>query len=272
MKAMAMSPHDRFDTARDMARALEAAVPLVPVAEIGEWVESIGALHLSTRAQTISRIENDSSAHVEAVLPQGPVPSSPRPLDAPGPPPAATSSSVSAISSSGVSSAQSVSSSGVSGAQTGAALAGSDASAVSAATGQSAVVVQARFQPRRVLAVAGAGLALLFFVAILVRALAGHGDASVENKASEQPSAVPYAAASPSPEVSSTLVAQPPPVPSLEPAPVPPPTSSEKAPPTPRPSAPLTPSPPLAEPGLSHARPPPPSKAHLLDGVLDSRK
>jgi serine/threonine protein kinase len=274
MKAMAMSPHDRYETARDMARALEAAVPLVPVAEIGEWVESIGALHLSTRAQTISRIENDSSAHVEAVLPQGPAPSSRRSLDAPGPPPGGTASSVSAVSSSGVSSAQSVSSSGVSGAQTGAALAGSDGSAVSAATGQSAVVMQARFQPRRVLAVAGAGLALLFFVAILVRALAGHGDASVEGKASEQPSAVPYAAGSPSPEVSSTLVTQPPPVPFPEPAPVPPPTSTEKALPTltPRPSAPVTPSPPPAEPGLSHARPPPPSRAHLLDGVLDSRK
>jgi serine/threonine-protein kinase len=68
MRALAADAQARFPTAREMAKALDQAVPLVAPAEIGEWVESTGADHLARRAQTVSRIEADSSANLQGPL------------------------------------------------------------------------------------------------------------------------------------------------------------------------------------------------------------
>jgi len=60
LRALSRSPADRFESAREMARALEAVVPLVAVAEIGEWVEGLAASMLGPRAKVVARIEAES--------------------------------------------------------------------------------------------------------------------------------------------------------------------------------------------------------------------
>jgi serine/threonine-protein kinase len=75
MCALSRSPDARFPDAREMARALESVVPLVPTAEIGEWVETIGHEHLTKRSLAVARIEGDSStSNVQslAAVPPGP--------------------------------------------------------------------------------------------------------------------------------------------------------------------------------------------------------
>jgi serine/threonine protein kinase len=322
LKSLAMSPHDRYETARDMARALEVAVQLVPVSEIGEWVEKIGADHLSTRAQTISRIESDSSAGMDRIPDPPPAPTSGRSLDMlrpalPGSGPNVSGSGVSSpglssagvsssglssagvsssgVSSSGVSSAgvsgsgvssAGVSSSGVSNAgvsspsvsgssvimQPAAAMEPSDRTEVSGTSSLHSAVVPTRFPPRTVVVLAGAGLGLIFLIATIARLLSGHPTADAEQTtATTSPSADTLPSATVGPAVAVSVA---PPAPSDLPgkgvpiAPKPPPTA-------PRPAVPpsvLAPWPAAADPGVSHGRPPQPSRAHPLDGVLDSRK
>ncbi len=75
LRAVAGSPDARFPDAREMARALDGVVALVPTAEIGEWVEAIGAEQLTARSRTVTRIEvesNASSPRLEAPSPAGP--------------------------------------------------------------------------------------------------------------------------------------------------------------------------------------------------------
>lgn len=57
MKALQRDPGARFATAREMAKALEDAIPLAPSTRVGEWVESRAAEALATRAQQIREIE-----------------------------------------------------------------------------------------------------------------------------------------------------------------------------------------------------------------------
>ncbi|HEX8795997.1 MAG TPA: serine/threonine-protein kinase [Polyangiaceae bacterium] len=66
-RALSSSPGDRFATAREMARALEGAVPLVSQTSLGEWVEAT-AEGLSERMERVSRVEAESSgtSHVTA--------------------------------------------------------------------------------------------------------------------------------------------------------------------------------------------------------------
>jgi serine/threonine-protein kinase len=57
MRALQRKASDRFATAREMARALEAAVPLVAPTDVGEWVEKTVGVHLAARRSAVRRVE-----------------------------------------------------------------------------------------------------------------------------------------------------------------------------------------------------------------------
>jgi serine/threonine-protein kinase len=57
MRALARDPAQRFDTAKQMAAALEAAVPVATQAKVGEWVELTARVPLYRRAQILADIE-----------------------------------------------------------------------------------------------------------------------------------------------------------------------------------------------------------------------
>jgi serine/threonine protein kinase len=57
MRALQRKASDRFATARDMARALEGAVPLVAPTDVGEWVEKTVGVHLAARRSAVRRVE-----------------------------------------------------------------------------------------------------------------------------------------------------------------------------------------------------------------------
>jgi serine/threonine-protein kinase len=71
MRALAREPDARFATARDMARALERELPLLPASDVGEWVEAIAGRGLAERAARVAEIESSSS------LDTAPVPAPP---------------------------------------------------------------------------------------------------------------------------------------------------------------------------------------------------
>ena len=64
MRALARPAQDRFATARDMARAIERAVPPIAAADVGEWVERMAERALASRADVMARIE--VSSHTSA--------------------------------------------------------------------------------------------------------------------------------------------------------------------------------------------------------------
>ena len=57
MRALARDPAERFDTAKQMAAALEAAMPVATQAKVGEWVEHTARAALHRRAQILADIE-----------------------------------------------------------------------------------------------------------------------------------------------------------------------------------------------------------------------
>ncbi len=59
MRALSRAPDDRFPTAREMARALERAMPLVAAADIGDWVTRHAGKSLAARAEQVAEIESD---------------------------------------------------------------------------------------------------------------------------------------------------------------------------------------------------------------------
>jgi serine/threonine-protein kinase len=59
LRALARDPKQRFSTAREMARAIEAAIPIAGRSEVGAWVESLAGDVLAVRAGTMARIERD---------------------------------------------------------------------------------------------------------------------------------------------------------------------------------------------------------------------
>jgi serine/threonine protein kinase len=61
MRGLATDPAQRFPTARDMARALEEAIPLATASRIGDWVEQAAKQTLDERSARIASIESDSS-------------------------------------------------------------------------------------------------------------------------------------------------------------------------------------------------------------------
>ena len=56
-KALARSREERFATAREMAEALERAVPPTPQRMVGEWVTRVAGPRLASRAAELNRIE-----------------------------------------------------------------------------------------------------------------------------------------------------------------------------------------------------------------------
>ncbi len=68
-RGLAKDPQERYQTAREMALALESAVPPVRPSEIGAWVERVASDTLARRARAIAKIER-TEAPDEAPLPQ----------------------------------------------------------------------------------------------------------------------------------------------------------------------------------------------------------
>lgn len=60
MRALERKPSLRFDTARDMARALESCVAVAPPAEVGEWVERIARETLIKRTNMVAHVESST--------------------------------------------------------------------------------------------------------------------------------------------------------------------------------------------------------------------
>jgi serine/threonine-protein kinase len=61
MRGLSVDPARRFSTAREMARALEDAIPLATASRIGDWVEVTAKDTLDERSARIASIESDSS-------------------------------------------------------------------------------------------------------------------------------------------------------------------------------------------------------------------
>ena len=57
MRGLKRDPSERFETARDMARALEACSPPTTATRIGEWVETTAGTALAVRARIVSEVE-----------------------------------------------------------------------------------------------------------------------------------------------------------------------------------------------------------------------
>jgi serine/threonine-protein kinase len=57
LKALERVPSKRFPTAREMAVALEACVPVASPRRVGAWVETVAGELLARRAETVARIE-----------------------------------------------------------------------------------------------------------------------------------------------------------------------------------------------------------------------
>ena len=57
MRGLKRDPSERFETARDMARALEACSPPMTATRIGEWVETTAGTALAVRARIVSDVE-----------------------------------------------------------------------------------------------------------------------------------------------------------------------------------------------------------------------
>jgi len=75
MRGLKRDPAERFATARDMARALEACGPMATPTQVGEWVESTAGTALAVRARIVSEVEQidefpdaDSSSRPPRIL------------------------------------------------------------------------------------------------------------------------------------------------------------------------------------------------------------
>jgi serine/threonine-protein kinase len=60
MRALHRSPDKRFESAREMALALEGCGPMASVTRVTEWVEGLARDVLGQRAEALARIESDS--------------------------------------------------------------------------------------------------------------------------------------------------------------------------------------------------------------------
>jgi eukaryotic-like serine/threonine-protein kinase len=60
MRGLSLDPQARFETAREMARALEDAMPMVTASKIGEWVETVASEVLDARAKRVAAVESSS--------------------------------------------------------------------------------------------------------------------------------------------------------------------------------------------------------------------
>jgi eukaryotic-like serine/threonine-protein kinase len=60
LRGMKKDPAARFATAREMARALQKAIPIARPSEVGEWVERIAGATIHSRTQKIASMEGRS--------------------------------------------------------------------------------------------------------------------------------------------------------------------------------------------------------------------
>jgi eukaryotic-like serine/threonine-protein kinase len=73
LRALKMKPEERFSTAREMAVEIERKCPPATASEVADWLESVAAQVLESRAQMVAEIESSTSLagggdHVQAVL------------------------------------------------------------------------------------------------------------------------------------------------------------------------------------------------------------
>jgi eukaryotic-like serine/threonine-protein kinase len=106
LRGLATRPADRYSTAREMALALESAMPPATAIEVGTWVEAVAAAGLATRSRAVAEIEKSSSLRVPAVAdviselgsqsspPGGPAPKPTVRSNLDGTPPAAVATTV----------------------------------------------------------------------------------------------------------------------------------------------------------------------------------
>ena len=59
LRGLARNPSRRYDSARDMALAVEKALPLAPPSQVGQWVERLVADTLAERREQIASIERE---------------------------------------------------------------------------------------------------------------------------------------------------------------------------------------------------------------------
>ncbi len=86
VRALRRQPGQRFASAREMARALEAAVPSASSAEVGAWVEHLVGPTLAGRADHIAALETEGAAMRDQPAVSGARPiSTPAALDEPPP-------------------------------------------------------------------------------------------------------------------------------------------------------------------------------------------
>ena len=63
MRGLSRDPGDRYETARDMAMALENAVAPATIGQVGEWVEATAADAVRRRAQNLAEVESLTARH-----------------------------------------------------------------------------------------------------------------------------------------------------------------------------------------------------------------
>jgi eukaryotic-like serine/threonine-protein kinase len=68
VRGLSPDPHKRFSTAREMARAVEAAVPIAPAADVSEWVETLAGATFDERQRKVTEIESSSDVPPESQL------------------------------------------------------------------------------------------------------------------------------------------------------------------------------------------------------------
>jgi len=93
LKGLSKNPADRYGTALDMARALEACGRVAAPAEVGEWMERVAPDHLRSRNEQVAEVESTSQLRaVEAIDAQRLLGSAPRIVEQ------ASSSQISSVS------------------------------------------------------------------------------------------------------------------------------------------------------------------------------
>jgi serine/threonine protein kinase/ABC-type sugar transport system substrate-binding protein len=74
LRGLSRDPSKRFQTARDMALALENTGPLATAAEVGEWVDRVAHAELLERAKIVAEIERASDTGIRLGSSVPPVP------------------------------------------------------------------------------------------------------------------------------------------------------------------------------------------------------
>jgi serine/threonine-protein kinase len=72
LRALEKEPQKRFQTAREMAIALERCAPVAMPSEVGEWVEATAHEGLQRRLERIAEIESSAQARVGSTPPTSP--------------------------------------------------------------------------------------------------------------------------------------------------------------------------------------------------------